>query len=221
MYTQGGGQGEYSEPHTRPTQLPLCGTGCCLCTGTLPHYVGSCTAHNGPAQRCHASRRTACLIPALPSASNPAKRCISSTTPSSSASCAATCGPGQGRDRQAEPFDESAAMGTPCSPSHPPPHTRTHNTHACPARQAHHGLKGVLARVPHTRGRVHKVEVAVHQLLQARRKLVGQVAQGLRGGKGTQGTVRARCQQGGQASPVQRRRHAASAQWPPQLAWYT
>lgn len=49
-----------------------------------------------------------------------------------------------------------------------------------PTANAHHGIEAVLPRPPHARGRVDKVQVAVHQLLQARRVLVGQVAERLR-----------------------------------------
>lgn len=50
--------------------------------------------------------------------------------------------------------------------------------------ETHHGVQALLPRPPHARGGVDEVEVAVHQLLQARRVLVRQVAQRLRGGAG-------------------------------------
>lgn len=55
---------------------------------------------------------------------------------------------------------------------------------AAQAGAAHHGLQALQPRPPHALRRADEVHAAVHQLLQARRELVGQVAQGLQGGWG-------------------------------------
>lgn len=67
----------------------------------------------------------------------------------------------------------------PTKPPPLPPRCPAHHPHL-PPNTAHHGLQALVAGEAHAQGGVDKVDVAVHQLLQARRELVGQAAERLR-----------------------------------------